>query len=146
LLFLAANNLFYSAFPWALFCVPGVLMWPAALLLRGRLGRARIALALYALAAAYYAVLNILVAPGHPWAVYVAFALMWYPASVALVKKGALAIAVFGLIWSVLFYGAVNLLTSPWTIWAVYPIFAVLWWPMSIYFFGARKRPRTKNY
>ncbi|MDR3314135.1 MAG: hypothetical protein LBS96_06725 [Oscillospiraceae bacterium] len=139
-LFLVLINLLYSHFPWVLFCIPGVMMWPLSVWLRGRLGRVRITLAITLLVGGYYAALNILAAPGYPWAVFVGLALVWYPAVIALAKKGAFALSAFGLAWSIPSFCVINLLTSPHTIWAVYPIFAVIWWPLSVYFFCNPKK------
>ena len=138
--FLAVNNIVYSSsYPWIIFCVPAFIVWPLAVCFSRSIVKTPVAFALYACVVMYYAVLNILTSPGHPWVLYIAFALSWYPFSVIFAKKGAFGLSIFGLIWSILFFVTVNLITTPGNIWAVYPVFAVLWWPLSVYFFGSKR-------
>ncbi|MDR1540136.1 MAG: hypothetical protein LBU32_19480 [Clostridiales bacterium] len=142
LLFLILNNILQTSFPWVLFCIPAFAIWMIASLLTRRMLSAPLAFTLTSAVAAYYAALNVFLAPNHPWSLYVIFALLWYPFTVWLAEKGALALSIFGFLWSAAFYITVNLITTPNVIWAIYPIFAVFWWPLSIFFFGRKRREK----
>jgi len=138
--FLVVNNIVYSSsYPWIIFCIPVFVLWPLAACFPHNILKTPTAFILYACVVVYYAVLNILISPGHPWVLYIAFGFLWYPFSVFFAKKGAFHLSIYGLIWSILFFGIVNLITTPGNIWAVYPVFIVLWWPLSVYFFGSKR-------
>lgn len=145
LFFLILLNVTWSNYPWVVFCIPAFVIYPLAVCRPHLLANKAFAFGLSAAVIAYYTILNMVLATGHPWAVYVIFAVVWYPLSMIFAKKSALVFSLFGLVWSVLFFTIVNLITTPGTIWAVYPIFAVLWWPMSVYFFSYRKEPAGKK-
>lgn len=138
LLFLIVNNIVSTPFPWVLFCIPPLVIWPLAVCRPHLMASTAFAFILSGMAVAYYALLNIVLAQGHPWALYVGFAVAWYPFSLLLARKGGFAYSLFGLIWSVLFFGMVNFITTPTTIWAVFPVFSVMWWPLSVYFFAPK--------
>lgn len=145
LIFLIINNIMHTSYPWVLFCVPAFVIWPIAVCMPRQMTTVPFAFLLSIAVVGYYALLNLFLAPGYPWILFVIFAVAWYPFSVLLAKR-TFAYSVFGLIWSILFFSIVNIITSPHTIWAVYPVFAVLWWPLSVYFFVERpRRQRVKN-
>lgn len=142
LVFLAAVNLLNAPFcPWALLAVFPVLMWPACVLLGRRAGHIGAALALSAAGIAWYAVLNLTLFPGFPWAIFPAYALLWWPLSVALAGRGhPMLYSVCGTALSAALFLTLNLAATPRSIWAVYPIFALLWWPLCVYYFVYRPR------
>jgi hypothetical protein len=134
--------------PWALLTYFPVLMWPVGVLLKRRLGKLNIALIGCLVGIAYYAVMNIYVFKGFPWAVFPAYALLWWPLSIAFAKRGRMLIfSVCGTLLSIALFIAVNLFTTPHHIWAVYPVFAIIWWPLSIYYFvHLRQKADTVKY
>lgn len=135
--FFTLENLLKSPFcPWALLTYFPVLMWPVGVLLGKRLGKLHIALLGSLAGILYYAILNVTVFPGFPWAIFPAYALLWWPLAIAFAKrKHAMPFSVAGTLLSAVLFIAVNAVSSPGTIWAVYPIFALLWWPLSTYYF-----------
>lgn len=143
LTFLVLLNALYTPYPWIVFCIPAFIIWPLAVCATKLMGNKAFAFFLSGMVAVYYVALNILIAPGYPWSIFIAFAALWYPFSLLLGKK-PFAFSIFGLIWSILFFSAVNFITTPHEIWAVYPIFAALWWPLSVFFF-VRHRPISSN-
>ena len=137
LIFLTFNNFNYSSYPWILFCIPPLAIWPLAVSFPGRFGRIVPASILAAVVSAYYIILNIFLSNGFPWSFFVAFALAWYPCSLGFSRR-PFALSIFGFAWAVLFFMSLNAITTPYEIWAIYPIFGVLWWPLSVYFFRAK--------
>jgi hypothetical protein len=139
--FLTFENLHSSPFsPWALLTYPPVFMWPVGVLLRCKLGRLGTALLCSSAGILYYAVLNITVFRGYPWAIYPAYALIWWPLALAFAKRGrVLTFSVLGSLLSAALFIAPNLYASPQPIWAVYPIFALAWWPLAVYYFDYRR-------
>lgn len=131
--------------PWVLYTVLPILWWPAALFLKGKMLKTSVAVIGSAVTIAYYTVLNILLSPAFPWAVFPAFAMLWWPLSTGLGKK-TLVYACSGTALTGAFFITLNMLTTPNAIWAVYPIFAVLWWPLSVYYFGFKKRHCGSNH
>ena len=141
LLFLVVENVLFCPFyPWVIFCVPAFIIWPTAVCYPRSIIKKSVSFVLYALIVLYYGAANLLLSPGHPWVLYIAFGLAWYPFSLVFAKKGALGFSIYGIVWGVLFFGVVNLITTPTIIWAVYPIFAMLWWPLAVYFFGGGRK------
>lgn len=142
LVFVTLENYLHSPFcPWALCAVYPILMWPGAVILGRKLGNLRTAVLCSVIGIAYYAVLNLLVFRGFPWAIFPAYALLWWPISIAFAKRGQiLRFSVIGLILNTVFFITVNFVTTPGCIWAVYPIFALTWWPLSVYYFGYRRQ------
>ena len=139
--FFTLENLLKSPFcPWALLTYFPVLMWPVGTLLGKRLGKLYIALFGSLAGILYYAILNVYVFPGFPWAIFPAYALLWWPLAIAFAKrKRPLLFSVTGTLLSAALFIAVNAVSSPDTVWAVYPIFAILWWPLSTYYFVYRR-------
>lgn len=147
IVFLALENMMTSfEHPWTLLAIFPVLMWPAAMLLGKRLGKLAVSLICCSIGIVYYAILNILVFKGFPWAIFPAYALIWWPLAVAFAKRGkALIFSLSAFILSCALFIAVNIAASPHTIWAVYPIFVFAWWPLSVYFFVYRRRLLNKK-
>jgi len=80
--FIAVNLLFSPGFLWFVFACPPVVWWPLAILLGRRAGTFKFAIISFLTAMVYYGLLNLLFFPGHPWIIYIAFALSWWPLSV----------------------------------------------------------------
>jgi hypothetical protein len=144
LAYLATINIVFSSFyPWTLYAVYPVLMWPVCVFLGKRTGRLPAAILCSAVGIACYAALNVLLAPAFPWTIFIAYALLWWPVSVAFAKRGHLMIfSLCGALLSSALFIMVNIVTTPHNIWAVYPIFAFIWWPLVTYYFIYR---RNKN-
>lgn len=125
---------------WVLFTCFPILMWPAGVLLGKHFGKSGTAWIGCLTGILYYTVLNLLVFPGFPWAIFPAYALLWWPLACAFAKRGKpLLFSIVGTVLSAALFIATNLITSPHTIWAVYPIFALVWWPLAIYYFVYRR-------
>lgn len=80
--FIAVNLLFSPGFLWFVFACPPVVWWPLAILLGRRAGTFKFAIISFLTAMVYYGLLNLLFFSGHPWIIYIAFALSWWPLSV----------------------------------------------------------------
>ena len=145
LAFCAVDNHIHSpACPWVLFTIFPVLLWPVCVLLGKKILRLPIVLGLSAAGIAYYTVLNLLVFPGFPWAIFPAYLLAWWPLSVAFARRRRVMLfSLCGTFLSVALFIAVNIITTPQTVWAVYPIFALAWWPLSTYYFVYMPRKIT---
>lgn len=139
--FFTLENLLKSSFcPWALLTYFPILMWPLATLLGRRLGKLPIALFGSLAGILYYTILNVVVFPGFPWAIFPAYVLLWWPLAIAFSKrKHSMLFSVTGTLLSAALFITVNAVSSPNTIWAVYPIFALLWWPLSTYYFVQKR-------
>lgn len=141
---LAVDNFLNTPYPWVLYCVPAVLLWPltvwVAFSVKSRAGKTVFSWGAFAVLSAYYVALNILLPGNFPWSCIVAGALLWFPAAFTFAGKPK-AFSVFGFAWAVVFFCVLNAVTSPHTIWAVYPIFGIFWWPLSVFFF-IKKRPK----
>ena len=140
--FLTLENMMTSfTHPWALLTYFPVLMWPVAMFLGKRLGRLSITLISCFIGITYYALLNIFIFKGFPWAIFPAYALLWWPLAIAFAKRGKILIfSICAFLMSCALIITVNLAASPNTIWAVYPIFVIAWWPLSVYYFVYRRR------
>ena len=135
LAFILFVNIIYSnQFPWIIFCVPALIMWPLCACRPRVMGHPVGAWAAWLLISGYYMALNAYF-PGYPWSVIVTFALLWYPMSVTLAARSPRIYSIVGLLWAVLFFGFLNRISTPGEIWAVYPCFAFAWWPLSVCFF-----------
>ncbi len=138
--FLIMSNFLTTTYPWALYACFPVILWPAAMYSIKRIGGLKFSVIAAACLIAWYGALNILLAPGSPWVIFVAFGVLWWPLSVSFygrrcphiyaVVMGALSIA---------FFSAVNAVYSPGAVWALYPAFGVLWWPVTLLFAHAKK-------
>jgi hypothetical protein len=140
--FLILVNMVHSPWvPWYLFTLLPVIWWPVTTLLGKRAAGLGFSLASFLIAVIYYGFLNAYVFPGHPWIIYVAYALIWWPMSVFFSgKRRWSAFSVTGTLLTIAFFLAVNRITTPDHFWAVYPIFAVLWWPLSMFCFRYNRK------
>jgi hypothetical protein len=141
--FLVVLNLLHTAYPWALYACFPVILWPAAMYAIPKTGAFRFSV-LGALAVfIWYGALNILLEPGSPWSIFVAFAAAWAPLSVYYYGRGkAVRYALVMTALSAVFFTAVNIIYSPGAVWAFYPVFAMLWWPLSVFYYGRREPVR----
>jgi hypothetical protein len=139
--FLTLTNYLESPqYIWAPLAYCPVLMWPIAIHLGRRIGKLNVALCGSLTGILYYAMLNIYLFPGFPWAIFPAFALLWWPLAAAFAKwRRHMPFAAAGSLLSAVFFIAVNAVTTPNTVWAVFPIFALSWWPLSVYYFHYRR-------
>lgn len=142
ILFLISENVIHSpAHPWSLYTIFPILWWPILIILGKRAKTMSVAWVGSISIILYYLILNILISPGYPWAIYPAFVVLWWPLSLYhKLKKTYFTFSVHASLLIILFFVTVNAVSSPNTIWAVYPIFCVLWWPLSMYYFVYKKR------
>lgn len=139
--YLIGCNLLSTPYPWALYACFPVIWWPLAMFLGKRLGAIKFSLLGSICTLLWYGALNLFLAPGSPWILFIAFALIWWPLSVYFFGKQRPDIyAVIMSIISIVFFTAVNLIYSPGAVWAIYPAFAIAWWPLSVIFYN-RRRP-----
>jgi len=78
----SVNLLFSPGVLWFVFACPPLIWWPLAIRLGRRAGSFTFAIISFLTAMVYYGLLNLLFFPGHPWVIYIAFALSWWPLSV----------------------------------------------------------------
>ncbi len=133
--YLIVNNLLSTPYPWALYACFPLIMWPLAMYLVKRIGALTFSVAGSALTLAWYGALNLVLEPGSPWIIFIAFALLWWPLSVFF--HGRRAPHVYATVMSAIsiaFFVAVNIIYSPGAVWAFYPAFGLLWWPLTLLF------------
>ncbi|MFE8698332.1 hypothetical protein ACFYKT_18585 [Cytobacillus sp. FJAT-53684] len=142
ILFLISENIIHSpVHPWSMYAIFPILWWPILIILGKRAKTMSVAWVGSISIILYYLILNILISPGYPWAIYPAFVVLWWPLSLYhALKKTFFAYSVHASLLIIFFFITVNAVSSPNTIWAVYPIFCVLWWPLSMYYFVYKKR------
>lgn len=134
--YLVATNLLFSPMhPWFLYACYPIIWWPIVMFLNRRAGTIQFANICTFITIAYYTALNILVSPGFPWVICIAFVLLWWPISMhfAKVKKWVVYSLVGGMLVTA-FMVILNHVSSPNVTWAIYPIFVVTWWPMTMIF------------
>lgn len=133
--FLAATNLLTSpGHLWFLYAAPPLLCLPAGVYFRGRMHMLPVALGFCALITAYCAVVNLLLTPGHLWAIYPIYGTLWWPMSLFFAgRKAYRAFSAAGTAVTTAFLIAVNMLTSafPWALYACFPVFL---WPAAMFF------------
>lgn len=140
-LLISVNLLFSPGLLWVVFACPPLVWWPLSALLGSRAATSAFALLSFLSAAVYYSLLNLLFFRGHPWVIYIVFALCWWPLTIFFAgQKNPFGYSLAGTAVTSVFFIAVNLITSPQVIWFVFPVFAVLWWPLSVYFFVYKKQ------
>lgn len=138
--FLILDNMLNTAYPWALYACPAVVFWPLSVFLGKRMGTLSVALAVSACVVAWYGALNLMLEPGSPWVMFVAYAALWWPLSVGFYgKRRAHVYAAVMSAVSIAFFAAVNAVYSPGALWAHYSAYAILWWPLSVAFYGKRR-------
>ncbi|MCD9021067.1 hypothetical protein K7P76_04465 [Cohnella sp. NL03-T5] len=82
-----------------------------------------------------YGLLNALVSPQFPWAIFPAYAVLWWPLAIYFSsKKKWFNFSVWAAIMSAVFFITANTITTT-DIWAIYPIFALTWWPLSMHYY-----------
>ena len=101
LLFLVVLNITQTSYPWSIYCIPAFVIYPLAVCRPHWMANKAFAFGLSAVVIAYYAILNILLAQGHLWVVYIAFAVALYPFSMIFANKTAFAFSVFALVYRV---------------------------------------------
>lgn len=127
--------------PWALYAILPILWWPILMVLKEKAKTMTTALIGSSSIILYYLILNILLSPQFPWAIFPTFAVLWWPLALYHArKKTFVAFSVYASLLISVFFIIVNIITSPQTIWAIYPIFAVLWWPLSMYYFVYKRK------
>ena len=130
-----------TPYPWALYACFPIIFWPLSMFFGKRLGAFRFSVVASLLLLAWYGALNLFLAPGSPWIIFIAFPLLWWPLSVhhyGRRRPDIYAVVMSAL--SIVFFAAVNWIYSPGAIWAFYPAFALSWWPLSVIFYD-RRRP-----
>ncbi len=133
--FFIASNMLETVFPWALFACFPVIWWPVAVFFGKQMGGFRFPVFCSVCTLLWYGALNLFVAPGSPWVMFVAYALFWWVLSVYFYGRRCPHIyAVVMSVISIALFTAVNIIYSPGAIWAFYPAFAVLWWPVTLLF------------
>lgn len=106
--------------------------WVFAAVQREEAFKPKNALLAGAAALVYYGALNLWLAPGAPWILFLAG-----PAAVAVLlsvfaaKKQIFALSLWTSAAVILYFAVINLVYTPHIVWAVYPAFGVLWWPLS---------------
>ncbi|GKU81916.1 hypothetical protein [Niallia sp. NCCP-28] len=139
--FIAVNYIHTPDYPWFLFVLGPIALWPVLVFLGYKAKDLNTALIGSLSIIFYYFILNILLSPQYIWAIYIAFPVLWWPLAVYHVKKKTyFSFSVHASLLISLFFIIVNFINSPQIIWAVYPIFAVLWWPLSMYYFYYKRR------
>lgn len=142
ILFFVTLNLFFvqQGYVWSVFLIGPMLWWPISVFAGKWAKTLSFAIVSVLLLTAYYLVINLFVVTGHPYILYIVFALIWWPLGVAFGKhRNSRLFSVQGFVLFALFFGILNYITTPQTIWAIYPIFAIFWWPLAIFFFGKKK-------
>ncbi|MFS0880815.1 hypothetical protein [Metabacillus niabensis] len=128
-------------YPWFLYALPPLLCWPVLAILDKHSQKVSTAILCSASIIGYYIMLNLILSPQHPWAIYPAFAVLWWPLALYHGKTRTFyAFSLTGSLLVIAFFAAVNAITTPDHIWAVYPIFCILWWPLSMYYYGFKKK------
>lgn len=139
--FLIIENLLYSPqHLWFIYAIYPIIWWPILMFLEEKAKSLNIALIGCVSTIVYYAIINIIVSPPYPWAIYPAFVVIWWPLALYHAqKKTFVAFSVYASIHISIFFIIVNIVSSA-VIWAIYPIFVVLWWPLSMYFYVHKRR------
>lgn len=133
--FLIATNMLHPSYPWALFACFPVIWWPTAMFLGKQMGGFKFSIFCSVCTLFWYGALNLFIAPGSPWVMFIAYALLWWVLSVNFYGRNCPHVyAVVMSVISIVFFAAVNYIYSPGAIWAFYPAFAVLWWPVTLLF------------
>ncbi|WP_438447642.1 hypothetical protein [Gorillibacterium sp. sgz5001074] len=141
--FLILENLLISPTdtPWFLYAVFPLIWWPVSVGLGSRAGTPLYAWTASFITVGYYLVLNVALSPGHPWIIYILYALLWWPASIHYSRKrGHFGFSLFGSGITILLLAVVNAITTPREIWVIYPAFTLVWWPLSMYYFVHRRK------
>ena len=132
--------------PWFLYAVYPLIWWPICVSIGKKAKSIRFAWFVTIMTILYYSILNLVLSPIHPWAIYPSYLILWWPITLYFLrKKNIFGLSVAGSMISILFFGILNWVTSPQIPWAVFPIFVFLWWPLSMYYFSFLKQRMKKN-
>lgn len=147
LFLVTANHLllpYHSNHPWYLYPAVLILWWPIVMYSGKHARTFKFAMISSLVIIGYYVVLNLLLSPIHPWALYPTFAILWWPISLYFAKRrDGLGFSIVGSIMIALFFGIINAVVTPKIIWSIYPIFAAGWWPLIMYYFGRKKANKS---
>ena len=140
--FLIVENYLYTPnHLWFVYAIYPIIWWPILMYLDEKAKTLKTALIGCASTIIYYTILNIIVSPQYPWAIYPAFLVIWWPLALYHAqRKTFVAFSVTATILISIFFITVNVVSSPDVIWAIYPIFVTLWWPLSMYFYVYKRR------
>ncbi|MGE8205754.1 hypothetical protein ACQKP0_14450 [Heyndrickxia sp. NPDC080065] len=141
ILFLFIVNYFHSpGHPWFLYAFYPIIWWPILMCLEKKRNTVSLAILGSLITIVYYSVLNSILSPQYPWAIYPSFAVIWWPLSMYYAKtKKYFQFSISASFLIIIFFTVVNIVSSPNTVWAIYPTFAVIWWPLSMYYAKANK-------
>lgn len=142
IVFLIIENYIYTPdHLWFIYAIYPILWWPILMYLDEKAKTLKVALIGCASTIIYYALVNIILSPQYPWAIYPAFLVIWWPLALYHAqRKTFVAFSVTATLLISTFFIIVNIVSSPEVIWAIYPIFVTLWWPLSMYFYVYKKR------
>ena len=124
-----------------IYAIYPIIWWPILMYLDEKAKTLKTALIGCASTIIYYSILNMIVSPQYPWAIYPAFLVIWWPLALYHAqRKTFVAFSVTATILISIFFITVNVVSSPSVIWAIYPIFVTLWWPLSMYFYVYKRK------
>jgi hypothetical protein len=138
LLLVWENGMHSPDHPWFLYVTFAIIWWPI-LMYAGRFA-GTLAMALIGSFSVIisYGLLNVLISPEFPWAIFPAYAVLWWPLAIYFGgKKKWFSFSVWASILSGIFFITVNAITTS-DIWAIYPLFAIVWWPLSMYYYRVK--------
>lgn len=137
---LTLNYVNTPEYPWFVYAVFPVIWWPIAVYSGSKAKSLTFAIIASMSTIIYYSILNAVMSPGYPWAIYPAFGVLWWPLALYYARKGQYyRFSVSATLVMIVFFITVNAVSSPDIIWAIYPIFAALWWPLSMYYFQFKR-------
>ncbi|WP_336787940.1 hypothetical protein [Paenibacillus sp. MMO-177] len=137
---LTINYMESPEFPWFVYAIFPFVWWPVTIYSGSKAKTLTFAIISGISVTIYYAILNAVMSPEYPWAIYPAFAVIWWPLALYYVrKKQYYPFSISASALMIAFFITVNMVSSPDAIWAIYPIFAILWWPLSMYYFGVKR-------
>ncbi|MCM3759755.1 hypothetical protein M3212_03020 [Alkalihalobacillus oceani] len=123
--------------PWFLYVSYVFVLWILSAHFERHLKKLSFACLISLLTIGYYTLLNVVISPHFPWAIFPAFVILWWPLALYCSQQNRFFLfSVLATILTALFFILLNAVTTPETIWAIYPIFAMLWWPLSMYFYS----------
>ncbi|MBO9130724.1 hypothetical protein [Bacillus sp. 165] len=135
------NYISTPSYPWFLYAIYPIIWWPILIFLGKHTKLFKVSLFGSISTIVYYSLLNGILSPEYPWAIYPAFVVLWWPLATYYAKnKRYYEFSISSSLLISTFFITVNIISSPHTIWAVYPIFVVLWWPLSMYFYSYKRK------
>ncbi|WP_062052568.1 hypothetical protein [Bacillus sp. JCM 19034] len=137
---LTENYMSTPNYPWFLYAVAPVFLWPILTFIGKRNKQMVVALTISVIFILYYVILNIFLEPLYPWSIFPAFLILWWPLSLYHAKRNSyFSFSIHATLLISILFICTNVFFSPSVVWAVYPIFGVLWWPLSMYYFSYRR-------